>query len=134
MKIIVDRKRLTEDAILGKLSLDFNPFTCFTLENKLLAVPAGLFKVTFDYSKTFNRMMPHIWVPDRDAAARARGDDNAGLRIHWGNLPKNYKGCIGVGDKEEADAIDNTVATFNQLYKIISSVQDLYIQINDPVS
>lgn len=94
-------------------------------------MPSGLYKVTFDYSPDFNRIMPHIWVPERDEAARERGESNAGLRIHWGNLAKNYKGCLGVGDKEDADAIENTVATFNQLYKIISPAKDLLIQIND---
>jgi len=74
--------------------------------------------------------MPHIWDPERDAASVARGEENAGLRIHWGNLPSNYKGCLGVGDKEEPDAIDDTIATFNQLYKIINVPGDLWLQIN----
>lgn len=131
-KIKVQRQKKTIDAFLGNLSLDWNPFTCFTLENLLLAMPAGLYKVTIDYSHDFGRNMPHIWCPPRDVAAQARGEENAGLRIHWGNLPKNYKGCVGVGDAEEMDAIDDTIVTFNKLYAIIQPVVgDLWIEIID---
>ena len=133
-KIIVQRNRKTVDAMLGSLSLDFDPFTCFTLENLGLEIPAGVWKVTIDYSPDFNRQMPHIWCTPRDQAAQALGQENAGLRLHWGNLAKNYKGCVGVGDKEEPDAIDDTIATFNQLYKIISNpavIADLWLDIRD---
>lgn len=69
--------------------------------------------------------MPHVVVPDRDAAA---GGD-AGIRIHWGNNPSDYEGCIGVGNGQEGDSIDNTVATFNELYAIIKDQVGLTIQI-----
>jgi hypothetical protein len=128
MLMTLERRRKTEDGIFGIMSLDFNPFQCFTIENLAKAIPAGLYDVTFDYSPRFNRVMPHVIVPARDQAA---GGD-AGIRIHWGNVPGNYEGCIGVGDKEEPDAIDDTVATFNQLYKIISPIASgLKLQIVD---
>jgi hypothetical protein len=133
-KIIVQRAKKTVDATLGNLSLTFNPFTCFSLENLGLEIPAGVWKVTIDYSPDFNRRMPHIWCTPRDQAAQAQGAENAGLRIHWGNLPKNYKGCVGVGDKEEPDAIDDTITTFNQLFKIIDVpeiIADLWLDIRD---
>lgn len=131
-KIKVQRAKQTTDAFLGNLSLDFNIFTCYSLENLADAIPAGIWKVTFDYSPDFNRTMPHIWCTPRDQAAQARGDENAGLRIHWGNLPKNYKGCVGVGDAEEMDSIDDTIVTFNKLYAIIQPVVgDLWIEIID---
>lgn len=131
MKIILNRQKKTTDGIIGQLTIDTSAFTCFTIENLALAIPAGEYDVTFDYSPRFNRIMPHVWVPSRDAAAKARGESDAGIRIHWGNFPSNYEGCIGVGDGEEADSIDNTVVTFNQLYKIIDGIQGLKIQIND---
>lgn len=133
MMITVQRSRKTGDGfgIVGALALNFNPFTCFTMENLATSIPAGTYSVIFDYSPRFNRNMPHIIVPVRDTAA---GSD-AGIRIHWGNLPGNYEGCIGVGDKEEPSAIDETVATFNQLYKVISPLKSgLKIQVNDPVA
>ena len=132
MQIIVNRQRVTTDGILGKLSLDFDPFTCFTMENRATAIPAGEYNVTFDFSPRFNRTMPHVWVPSRDEAAQARGESNAGIRIHWGNLPTNYEGCIGVGDGQEADAIDDTVMTFGKLYAIIGGKTPLTLIVNDP--
>lgn len=131
MLIIVNRKRKTEDGIFGTLTLDSNPFTCYTVENLKDSIPAGEYDITFDYSERFNRTMPHVWVPVRDDQARARGDSDAGIRIHWGNFPSNYEGCIGVGNGEESDSIDNTVTTFNQLYKIIGGQEGLKIQVND---
>jgi hypothetical protein len=131
MNMILNRQRKTVDGLIGKMVLDFNPFTCFTIENFLLAIPAGTYDVTFDYSPHFNRTMPHVWVPVRDEAAKLRGESDAGIRIHWGNVPSNYEGCIGVGDGQETDSIDNTVVTFNQLYKIIDGIEGLKIQVND---
>lgn len=130
MLIIVDRTKKTADGILGTLSIDTNPFKCFTIENLVSAIPTGEYDVTFDYSPRFNRTMPHVWVPVRDDAAKARGDSDAGIRIHWGNLPSNYEGCIGVGDGQGADSIDNTVVTFNQLYKIIDGQPGLRLRVN----
>lgn len=120
MNLTITRKRKTTDAIFGVLSIDTSLFTCFTLENLLLAIKPGVYKVTFDYSPRFNRKMPHIWVPDRDAAAKARGEGNAGLRVHWANFAIQLDGCVAVGDKEEPDAIDNSVVTFNKLFSIIN--------------
>jgi len=131
MLITVQRQKRTSDGIFGVLTLDFNPFVCFTVENLLDEMLAGIYDVTFDYSPAFNRAMPHIWDPARDAAAKARGQENAGLRIHWANFPKQLRGCIAVGDKEEPDAIDDSVTTFNQLYKLIKPITGLKIQIID---
>jgi hypothetical protein len=131
MEIIVNRKRKTQDGIFGELSLDTNAFTCFTVEHLQDAIPAGIWDVTFDFSPHFNQTMPHIWVPERDQAAVARGDANAGLRIHPANWPQQLLGCIAVGDKEEPDSVDNSRVTFNQLYKIIQGQTALKIKVNE---
>ena len=123
--MLLRRNRKTSDGLFG--TLGYNSFICFTVENLAKAIPAGLYDVKIDYSPRFNRLMPHVIVPVRDQAA---GGD-AGIRIHWGNVPGNYEGCIGVGDKEEPDAIDDTVATFNQLFKLINGVEGLQIQVFD---
>jgi hypothetical protein len=125
MKLTVVRYKKTDDGIFGKLSIDQSLFTCFTCENLAKAINPGVYSVTFDYSPRFNRTMPHIAVPDRDQAA---GGD-AGIRIHWGNNPSDYEGCIGVGNGQEGDSIDNTVSTFNELYAIIKDQQGLTISI-----
>src|SRR5271154_7560091 len=93
MTIIVQRKTKTADGIFGVLTLDWHPFTCVTLENLVKSIPAGIYDLNFTYSPHFNRVMPHIIVPSRDALA---GGD-AGIRIHWANFPTQLDGCIAVG-------------------------------------
>ena len=129
MLITITRTNKTQDGIFGRLNLDWNPFYCFTIENLDKAIPVGIYDLVFDYSPRFNRNMPHIIVPSRDQAA---GGD-AGIRIHWGNVPANYEGCIGVGDHADvrADSIDNTVTTFNKLYAIISMQAGLKISVTE---
>lgn len=125
MKLRLTRTKKTKDGIFGTMFIDTNLFKCFTCENLAKAILPGVYNVKFDYSPRFNRTMPHLIVPDRDAMA---GGD-AGIRIHWGNNPSDYEGCIGVGNGQEGDSIDNTVSTFNELYTIISSQLDLTIMI-----
>src|SRR5580698_8106511 len=93
MTIVVQRISKSEDGIFGVMTLDWNPFTCVTLENLAKSIPAGIYVLDFTYSPHFNRVMPHLIVPSRDAAA---GGD-AGIRIHWANFPAQLDGCIAVG-------------------------------------
>lgn len=125
MKITVTRTRKTADGIFGNLFIDQSLFKCFSCENLAKAINPGTYAMKIDFSPRFNRLMPHLIVPDRDAAA---GGD-AGIRLHWGNFPANYEGCIGVGNGQDGDSIDNTVTTFNQLYAIIKDQPDLSITI-----
>lgn len=127
MIIKVQRNKKTKDGIFGKLSLDWNSFKCFTCENLAKAINPGIYEIKFDYSPRFNRTMPHLLVPDRDIAA---GGD-AGIRIHWGNNPTDYEGCIGVGNGIDGDSIDNTVTTFNELYTIMNMQAGLQIEITE---
>lgn len=131
MDLYLARNKKTFDGVYGNMTIGDNPFNCFTCENRNQEIPAGKYRVTFDRSPEFNRIMPHIWVPSRDVAAQAQGDDNAGIRIHWGNYPSNYRGCIGVGSKENPDSLDDTLMTFNRLYSIICGQQDLFITITE---
>ena len=125
MKITVVRTKKTSDGIFGNLFIDTNLFKCFTCENLAKAIGAGTYTVKMDFSPRFNRIMPHVIVPDRDAAA---GGD-AGIRIHWGNNPSDYEGCLGVGNGQEGDSIDNTVTTFNQLFNVIKDQKDITLTV-----
>jgi hypothetical protein len=127
MTIIVQRKTKTADGIFGVLTLDWNPFTCVTLENLAKSIPSGNYSVVFDYSPHFNRVMPHILVPSRDSAA---GGD-AGIRVHWANFPAQLEGCIAVGTNVDGDSVDASLVPFNQLYAIISTQQVLQIDVRD---
>jgi len=123
MIIRVARKRITTDGIFGVLSIDGNPFQCFTVENLKDSIPAGYYSIEFTYSPRFNQILPLIDVPGRNA-----------IRIHPANFPGELEGCIAVGDKEEPDAVDDSRVTFNQLNKIIEGQKDLHIAITDPVA
>lgn len=127
MKLTVSRRTKTADGIFGKLTIDTSLFTCFTCENLAKAIPTGEYKLVIDYSPRFNRRLPHLIVPGRDEAA---GGD-AGIRIHWGNNPSDYTGCLGLGNGQEGDSIDNTVDTFNRFYAIIKDCQDMTIAVVD---
>ena len=127
MNIIVQRTEKTTDGIMGKLSLDWDPFTCVTLENLAKSIPVGIYDLTFDYSPHFNRIMPHILVPERDALA---GGD-AGIRIHWANFPAQLEGCIAVGTDVDGDSIDESLVPFNQLYSILNMQAGIKIDVRD---
>lgn len=127
MKLTLIRNKKTHDGIFGNLMMNMSLFKCFTCENLDKAVHPGTYLVKFDYSPRFNRTMPHLIVPDRDSLA---GGD-AGIRIHWGNNPSDYQGCIGVGNGQQGDSIDNTVETFNKLYSIINPHKDVSIEITE---
>lgn len=127
MTITVQRKSKTVDGIFGVLSLDWNPFTCVTLENLEHSIPAGTYDLDFTYSPHFNRVMPHLIVPSRDVAA---GGD-AGIRIHGANFPAQLEGCIAVGTNVDGDSVDESLIPFNQLFKILNMQVGLKVQIND---
>lgn len=111
MNILVKRNKRTADGIFGELSLDWNPFTCFTVENLIKEIPIGDYDVVQQYSPHFNRLMPHIIVPDRTF-----------IMIHWANYPSQLEGCIAVGDKEEPDAVDDSIVTFNRLDSLTKTI------------
>jgi hypothetical protein len=127
MNVIVQRKSETADGIFGVLTLDWNPFTCVTLENLLKSIPSGIYDLNFTYSPHFNRIMPHILVPSRDALA---GGD-AGIRIHWANFPAQLEGCIAVGTNVDGDSVDASLVPFNQLYAILNMQAGLKIDVRD---
>lgn len=120
MKMTMVRNRKTKDGLFGVLVLEGGGFQCFTCENLATAVLPGTYSMAFTYSPRFNRVMPLVNVPNRE-----------GIRLHWGNFPSNYEGCIGVGNGVETDSIDNTVATFNQLYALIKDDTDLSLTIEE---
>lgn len=120
MMLTVTREKVTEDGIFGTLSVDTKPFNCVTVENKEKAIPAGIYSVEFTYSPAFNRVMPLIDVPGREA-----------IRIHPANLPTQLEGCIAVGATIDGDAIDSSRVTFNQLFTIIQDQKDLKITVQE---
>ena len=127
MLITVTRTSKTQDGIYGNLIIDGNPFKCVTMENLNKEILAGVYNMDFTFSPHFNRIMPHLIVPDRDTLA---GGD-AGIRIHWANFPAQLEGCIAVGTTLDGDSIDESLIPFNQLYAIIQGQQGLKIKVQE---
>ena len=127
MILTVQRTNKSADGIFGNLSIDTSTFKCVTLENLDKEIPTGVYDVNFTFSPHFNRVMPHIIVPVRDALAS--GD--AGIRIHWANFPTQLEGCIAVGTAVDGDSIDESLIPFNQLYAIIQGQEGLKIKIQE---
>lgn len=133
MNIIVTRKSKSIDGIFGVLTLDWTPqnnFSCVTLENLSKAILPGIYDLDFNYSPHFNRIMPHIIVPSRDALAN--GD--AGIRIHWANFPAQLEGCISVGTNVDGDSVDDSLIPFNKLYAILAQQHGIKIEIREAIA
>ena len=120
MNVIVQRKSNSADGIFGELSLDWNPFTCVTLENLEKSIPAGKYEVDFTYSPHFNRIMPLILVPGRE-----------GVRYHWANFSAQLAGCIALGTNIDGDSIDQSLIPFNQFYAILNQQHGITTEIRD---
>ena len=120
MNIIVQRQSKTSDGLFGKLSLDWNYFTCVTLENLAKELEAGTWPLTYAYSPHFNRQMPLINVPGR-----------TWTWFHWANFPIQLEGCVALGRTVDGDAIDESVAAWNEFWGILNNQSGITVTILD---
>lgn len=120
MIITIQRKTKTADGIFGTLTLNWDSFTCVTLENLEDALAPGVWPLTFAYSPHFNRTMPLINVPGR-----------TWTWIHWANFPMQLKGCVAVGEKVDGDAIDTSQVEWNKLWAIINMQAGIKVDLRD---
>ena len=88
-------------AVIGRLAVDGQP-ECFTLENALVQIPAGTYKVELTFSPHFHCLMPLIDVPGRE-----------GIRIHIANNPDQLEGCIAVGQSHNLDSLNYSQRAFD---------------------
>lgn len=120
MNIIVQRKSKSIDGIFGVLTLDWNPFTCVTLENLEKAIEPGTWPLTYAYSPHFNRQMPLINVPGR-----------TWTWFHWANFAIQLEGCVALGRTVDGDAIDASVSAWNEFWQILNNQTGITVQIID---
>lgn len=88
-----------ENGILGKLFLN-GQLVCYTLENSVCAIPAGLYTVENGKSPRFKRELPLLYNGNVPACR--------GIRIHRGNSEKDSLGCVLVGMSRNTD--NSTIA------------------------
>lgn len=126
MEIKVERKWKKKDYTIGRLYID-GKLWCNTLEDAVrdidangvgkikgaTAIPAGKYRVVFNYSPKFGRQMPRLLnVPHFD-----------GILIHSGNTAADSAGCILVGYNTEVGRLNNSRDTSDRLNVLIEDAQ-----------
>ena len=126
MEIKVERAWKKKDYTIGRLYID-GKLWCNTLEDAVreingngvgkikgkTAIPAGKYKVIFNYSPKFGRQMPRLLnVPHFD-----------GILIHSGNTAADSEGCILVGYNNEVGRLSHSRDTSDRLNVLIEDVQ-----------
>lgn len=143
MKLTLNRKFRGQTYTIGDLSINGN-FFCNTIEDTVrklpaaclntpngrsctckekiyarTAIPAGTYKITFQYSPKYKKKMPYLHdVPHF-----------LGILIHSGNTEVDSVGCIIVGNNTVRGKVLESLATFQNLYSILESAVDITIQI-----
>ena len=110
----------TETAILGSLYLN-GAFICYTLENAVKAIPAGLYSIENSKSPKFGRELPLLFsdkVPSR-----------RGVRIHAGNTYQDSAACVLVGMKRDdaKERIDESKDAEKMVTMLCRNVRSLAI-------
>lgn len=126
MEIKVERAWKKKDYTIGRLYIN-GKLWCNTLEDTVreiddngngkikgkTAIPAGKYKVIFNYSPKFGRQMPRLLnVPHFD-----------GILIHSGNTAADSEGCILVGYNNEVGRLSHSRDTSDRLNVLIEDVQ-----------
>lgn len=125
MRLSLTRQKSSPNSTIGALYID-GQFFCFTLEDIVrelgpngegkvdgrTAIPAGEYSIIIDFSKRFNRPMPHILsVPCFE-----------GVRIHSGNTAADTEGCILLGlTKAGDDRIVQSIAALDSFMEQLKS-------------
>lgn len=110
----------TEKSILGSLYLN-GAFICYTLENAVKAIPAGLYSIENSRSPKFGRELPLLFsdkVPSR-----------RGVRIHAGNTYQDSAACVLVGMKRDdaKERIDESKDAEKMVTMLCRNVRSLAI-------
>ena len=86
------RDKRTGTAILGSLYLN-GAFICYTLENAVKAIPAGLYSIKNSMSPKFGRELPLLFS--------SKVPSSRGVRVHSGNTYKDSAACVLVGMRRD---------------------------------
>ena len=121
MKLVLERKTLTNESTIGNLSID-GKFFCYTLEDVVrdekvygqTAIPKGTYKVILNMSNRFKKVMPLVLdVPNFK-----------GIRIHTGNSAKDSEGCILVGMSKGNNVIKKSREAYSKLMGLLENCKE----------
>lgn len=117
MKLKLTRLDVTDKGVFGHLVIE--GFDCVTLERDDKLIPCGTYKVTRYHSPRLNRTVLLLHnVPGRDM-----------IEIHNANWESQLEGCIAVGKKRNGFAIENSVATLENLLYALREAVEMEIEI-----
>jgi hypothetical protein len=136
MKLILNRKILTDKSTIGELWID-DHFECYTLEDvvrgpgvkiqKETAIPPNTYEIVLDWSDRHRCLMFHI--------IGVTGFE--GIRFDIANKPEEIEGCIAVGHTKGQDAVYHSTLALKilseRLVKVLCSGEKLFIEITNPV-
>lgn len=137
MDLTLTRVALRDTYTIGRLEVNGSRY-CDTLEDRVrdlareakvpgrTAIPAGRYRVAYNYSPKFRRKMPRLLaVPHFD-----------GILIHAGNDPEDTAGCILVGRNRAVGRVLDSVVTFEPLRQRIADAsargEQIWITITNP--
>lgn len=116
MELKITRLDITDQGIFGRLDTD--GFSCVTLENDALCIPAGRYKITL-YKSPVHGSVPLLHdVPGR-----------SWIEIHAGNYERDSKGCILVAKQRNGFAIEYSKPILKQLVELIQKADDVWVTI-----
>lgn len=132
MEIRLIRKWFTQNSTVGELLIGGQEPFCYVLEDVVrppgmkipgqTAIPEGRYEIVIDFSKRFQREMPHILdVPNF-----------SGIRIHAGNESHETEGCLLLGKKRSVDFVGQSKAARDEFQMWLSKTletEPVYITI-----
>lgn len=110
VKMVLIREAITDDAVTGSLMVGHRKICC-TLENKNHLLPEGTYKLSVSNSTTFARDLALIY--------NEKVKPNRGFRIHAGNIAKDSRGCVLVG---ESLVNGNMLTNSRKTEKIVTAI------------
>ena len=84
---------------------------CFTMENKALSIPAGLYGLEIYDSPHAGHPVPRL----QNVFGRSE------IEIHCGNIPEDSKGCIIVGLDHKGDTLERSRDAFSIVFPKIQA-------------
>ena len=141
MYICLQRNQPQGNVLTGRLLID-DTFACDTLEHWQYAIPTGFYRVRLTYSPRFQEILPildHVYGFARESHD---GTKRTGIRIHTGNTIEHTRGCILLGDRQEAkgERLMRSRKCLSELREYLLNNQksnpneEIYIEITQPDS
>lgn len=125
-KLNLERIMASDDCIFGKLYFN-NDFFCFTLElpdrnneEDISCIPRGFYHCVKTISPKFGTTFMIKDVPNRH-----------NILFHWGNYPKDTKGCVLLGESMHisSNMVTNSKVIFEKFMKQLGDADSFDLSI-----